>query len=350
MIEIDGAYGEGGGQIIRSSLTLSMCTGLPFRITNIRKGREKGGLRPQHLQAVKSSAEISGAAVKGDELGSDQLEFVPKSIKHGEYRWDIGTAGSTSLVLQTLLYPLHLAGVTSRIDITGGTHVRWSPPYHYLQWIWLPLIRELGYQASIKMLKAGYYPQGGGRVQLTVEPSRTSLQPMDLTERGVLESVKGVSVVSNLPSHIAERQRDQAISELEDLPCPVEVGIQRPDSPGKGTAVILQAIFASSVGCYFSLGALGKPAERVAEEAARGLRGFIQGKGALDKYMADQILLPLGLIHGESRYTTEEITNHLLTNRYIIQQFVEVSIEIEGKEGEPGMVRVQGRAAEKWWQ
>jgi len=207
-IEIDGSIGEGGGQVLRSSLALSLVTGQALHIKNIRSRRPKPGLMPQHLKAVQAAAAIGMARTEGSHLGSQSLVFEPRGIRSGRFDFDIGTAGSTSLVLQTILLPLSVAKEPSSVTVRGGTHVPWSPCFHYLDLHWLRYMRAIGFNVQLAMELAGFYPQGAGIVHAVVQPT-TQILPLRLTERGTLKRIHGISAVSNLDVSIAERQRNQ---------------------------------------------------------------------------------------------------------------------------------------------
>jgi RNA 3'-terminal phosphate cyclase (ATP) len=339
---VDGSFGEGGGQILRTSLSLSAITGRPFTIGNIRLNRKPPGLRPQHLLSVTSAGEVCGARVSGADVGAREISFEPGALRSGAYRFDVGTAGATALVLQTLFFPLALGGGESEVGITGGTHVPMSPCYHYLAMQWLPALRRIGFDAEVEMSKAGFFPQGGGRIRARISP-RDSLRPLRLTERGRLKQITGISAIANLPLHIAERQRDRAVSRLraKDLDPAIQI-IQMP-SPGKGTMLLLFAEFEHATSCHFSLGAIGKRAERVADEACDEFLEFLSIEAAVERHLADQLLVPLALLQGESMYTTDKITPHLLTNAEIVKMFLAVEIVIEGEPGRPGKVAVRSR-------
>ncbi|NOZ23955.1 MAG: RNA 3'-terminal phosphate cyclase [Planctomycetes bacterium] len=341
-IHIDGSFGEGGGQILRTSLALSCITGRPFEITNIRANRSKPGLRPQHLQCVHAAAQITHADVMGAKVGSSRVSLAPGPIRAGDYRFDIGTAGSTSLVLHTIIFPLALADGPSSVTITGGTHVPFAPCFHYLEQQWAPALGTLGFHLSLCMKSAGYYPAGGGRISAGITPAE-GLSPLTLTDRGGLVKVRILSVVSNLPGPIAQRQAVQAEKKLVKQKRPVEVEIADLPSPGKGTMLFLQARFERSEACFFGLGAIGKRAERVADEACAQLLSFLRTEGAVDRFLADQLLVPLSLASGESRFTTERITQHLLTNAEVIRMFLPSEVHIEGELNQPGTVTVRGR-------
>ncbi|MEA1977133.1 MAG: RNA 3'-terminal phosphate cyclase [Chloroflexota bacterium] len=343
MIEIDGAQGEGGGQILRSALTLALMTDRHFRILNIRARRSKPGLRPQHLASVNAAASVGQAQVEGAHLGSREIEFHPSSIHPGSYRFEIPTAGSTSLVLQTVLLPLSAADSPSEIVIMGGTHVPWSPSFHYLEANWLRAMRLQGFRADLTLEKAGFYPQGGGRIGATIQPLKKRVAPLRRLQRGDLQRIRGLSFVSNLPESIAQRQRKRAVKRLADLDCPVEIEVQTLPSPGKGSLILLHAEFETGQACYFGLGARGKPAERVADEAVDALDTFLGGEGVVDEYLADQLLLPLAFADGDSEFRTSKITQHLLTNAEVIRAFGAAEIDVRGELDLPGVVEIRPR-------
>ena len=340
MLEIDGAMGEGGGQVLRSSLSLSILTGKPVHITNIRAARQKPGLQPQHLQAVLAAAAICGAEVRGAAINSQQLFFEPGAVHAGRYRFDIGTAGAATLVLQTVFLPLARAGGTSNVIIRGGTHVPFSPAYHYLERQWLPVLQERGYWMRLVCNQAGFYPAGGGEIQASIRPAET-IEPLRRMERGKLLRIRGISAVANLDEAIAKRQKLQALRRLEPVCANSKIEIVQLPSAGKGTLLLVQAEFEQAAGCYFGLGALGKRAEAVADEAVDGLLGFLAGPGTVDEHLADQLLLPLALANGESQFRTAKVTRHLLTNAEVLQIFLPARVRVNGSEGEPGIVTVK---------
>jgi len=338
VIEIDGSIGEGGGQVLRSALALSILTGQAMHIINIRARRSKPGLMAQHLKAVDAAAAISKASVQGASMNSTELVFEPSEIRSGRYKFDIKTAGATTLVLQTIFIPLSQASSASSVIITGGTHVPWSPSYHYLELNWLPLLVEMGFDAQISLDQAGFYPQGGGRISAVIRPAG-EIKPLNLTRRGPLLHLQGISVVANLPLSIAERQKHQALKRLEKLRPHIKT-MQMP-SRFKGTILLLFAEFERGRACFFGLGKLGKPAERVADEAVDDLEAFLATDGTVDPYLADQLLLPLSLANGPSVLHTSRVSEHLLTNAAILRAFLPVEIDIQAASGEPGLVRVQ---------
>jgi RNA 3'-terminal phosphate cyclase (ATP) len=345
-IEVDGAMGEGRGQVLRSALSLSLLTGQSFRVSRIRANRDRAGLRPQHLAAVRAAARVSGAMVRGDRVGSEEIEFAPGSVRPGDYFFDIGTAGATSLVLQTLLLPLALAPKASSVIIRGGTHVPWSPCFHYLDWQWRPLLARIGVPFNLTMTMAGFYPQGGGELQAQI-PGGACLKPLKLTERGPLRSIRGLSAVANLPREIAERQRRQALLRLQNLLPDIEpeVVVEELPTASQGTVLLLLAECASGLACCFALGARGKRAERVADEAVDALAAFLRTDGTVEPWLADQLLLPLALADGPSELRTSEVTAPLLTNAEVTRLFLAVEIDVDGPLGGPATVQVRPGSA-----
>ena len=340
MIKIDGSQGEGGGQLVRSALTLSLLTGDRVQIDNIRANRPNPGLSHQHLAAVKAAQTIGKGEVNGGKLGSTKLEFHPRTIKPGRYRFNIGTAGATTLVLQTVFLPLSVAKATSSIKITGGTHVPWSPSYDYMEMQWLPYMNKLGFEAHISLDLAGFYPKGGGQIQGRIKPIE-SIYPLEILDRGPLKQIRGISAVANLDRRIAERQRNQVIRRLGDKYKLNDIRVRQLPSNFKGTIMLLLGEFEFSQCCYFSLGKPGKPAERVADEAINALESFMATNGVIDEYLADQLLLPLAFASGRSRFRSAKLTNHLITNADLIKKFINVEIDIDGVIGQPGLVTVQ---------
>ncbi len=341
---IDGSFGEGGGQILRTSLALSCLLGKPVEIRNIRKSRRNPGLRPQHLTAVMAAASIANAVVQGANLSSTSLQFQPDGIRGGTYHFDVAkkkaSAGSVSLLLQTILLPLCFAGRTSLVTVKGGTPVPWSPSFHYLTSIVNPLLFRLGVIAEYAITSWGWYPVGNGHVSARITPVR-ALQPFTLIDRGNLLSVTGISAISNLPDHIATRQRDRALAVLSRQGIEASIETLSVPSTGKGSFLFLTAEFENlSVG-FDSLGAAGKRAEEVADEACTGLLSYLHAKGALDPHLADQIVPWLAFCHGSSEFTTSRVTRHLLTNIWVIQQFMDVEVRVEGNEGEAGRILIR---------
>jgi RNA 3'-terminal phosphate cyclase (ATP) len=343
MIDIDASFGEGGGQILRSALALSVITGKAMRLSHIRASRPQPGLKPQHLKAIEAMAQISDAHVEGATPGSQSLSFEPMGLTSGKYAFDIGTAGSVSLLLQTVYLPLSFANGPSRLTLIGGTHVPWSPCYHYLQWQWLPFLAEAGYHLECTLERAGFYPRGGGLLEVNIVPSRLFL-PLRVTERGRLLRIRGLSGVGRLDRSIAERQRKQADERLRELGVPLEIEVTEVPSASPGTFIVLQAEFEGGRCCAFALGARHKRAEKVADEAADELRADIHAGGAIDAWLADQLLLPLAFVAEKSELSVCRISRHLRTNAELLGHFLPVHVEIEGEPDQPGVVRLHGIA------
>ncbi len=341
MVEIDGSYGEGGGQVLRSALSLSLLTGRAVRLINIRAGRNKPGLMPQHLKAVQAASAVGRARVEGAAAGSTSLIFEPQGLHPGEFRLDIGTAGSTSLVLQTILLPLCLAGEPSRCVITGGTHVPWSPCYHYLERHWVPYMRQAGLRIELDLERTGFYPRGGGKVSARLTPA-DALTSLSLAKRGAIRKASLLSFVTQLDQRIAERQLNQARRRLAGRFDSIEAESAVLPGPGKGSLLLLVAEFEHSRCCYYTLGERGKSAERVADETVDAMERFLGSGGAIDEHLADQLMLPLALAEGTSELRTARITGHLLTNAWVIGRFLPVQIAVEGESGRAGSVRITG--------
>ena len=344
MIKIDGSFGEGGGQILRTALALSAIEKKPFEMFNIRAGRKKPGLAAQHLQCVEALAQICDAEVSGARVGSLSLRFYPGEIKNGNYCFEIGTAGSVSLVLQTIFLPLSLIEGSSSVIIRGGTHVPFSPCFHYLKDQWLFYLKKIGFDARLEMVRAGFYPKGSGEINIFIRHVE-KVYPLVLIERGRLLKVRGVSAVGNLDLHIAERQKKQAMKRMSTINTSPEIEIINMPSFARGTMLLIICEYENSQCCYFSLGAIGKRAEKVADEVCDGLDYFLETKGVIDEHLSDQIILPLSLTTDTSRFTTPKITPHLLTNAEVINLFSNMRIQIKGKPGGEGEVLI-GREPE----
>ena len=347
MIVINGSYGEGGGQVLRTSLTLSALLGEPLRIENIRAKRRKPGLQAQHLTGVRAMAQICDAELEGADLGSLTLAFRPlSSPRAGEYSFDVaearkgGSAGASSLVFQTLLLPLAFAPGQSRLTIRGGTHVAWSPPFHYLTHVYLPALACTGLEARAEIERWGWYPIGGGEMTASIRGRTESyLSGLDLVERGELKRLWGISATSNLPPHIGQRQKKRAEGYLQKRGFDPRIEIVEAPSPGQGTIVFLVAEYEHAVAGFSSPGRRGKPAEKVAEEACREFIEYHQSGACLDEHLADQLILPMALASGPSAFTTCKITQHLLTNVWVVEQFLDVRFDIKGEEGQRGRVQ-----------
>ena len=341
ILRVDGAQGEGGGQLLRTALALSAVRGVPVEVHSIRARRKKPGLQAQHLTAVAALVQICRAQVEGASLGSQRVLFSPGAVQPGEYRFDVGTAGSTALVLQAILLPLALAPGPSRVTITGGTHVPWSPPADYLQHVVLPVLAGMGVTARLRVDRWGFYPQGGGRVVVEVEGG-ADLQAVSLLFRGGSTDLCGVSAVANLPRKIAERQRDRVLQRLQGEGRTAEIELIETDAPGAGSFLSLVAETAGIPAGFSALGERGKPAQRVADEAVDALFDFLKAEAACDPHLADQLILPMALAPGTSRLTTSRVTRHLLSTVQLAQQLLGCPVQVGGEEGSPGQVTIEG--------
>jgi len=324
-IIIDGSLGEGGGQVLRTSISLSAITGTPVRIENIRAGRRKPGLMRQHLTSIKAAAEICGAKTEGLELRSNEISFVPGKIKGGEYRFDIGSAGGTVLVAQTIIPILSHAKTASTATIIGGTHNMWAPTFDYLDRAFLPLYNKMGGRVSAELMKHGFYPAGGGEISVTVEPTQNK-HALDLQKRGDKIGANIVAVLANLKRDIANREI-KAITHRMDID-KNKSEILHVDGPGPGNAVTVFMDYENVTEVFIGLGQHGVRAEAIANAVVSEARDYFTSDAAVGPHLADQLLLPMALLKGGS-FTTSEITEHTRTNIDIIKRFVDVDIKTE---------------------
>ncbi len=328
MIEIDGSYGEAGGQILRTSVALSAITGKPVKITNIRAKRCNPGLQAQHLKGIEAAAMLCDARLNNAKIGSTSIEFIPKEIKGGNFSIDIGTAGSIPLVLQTLVVPSIHAEEEVVLEITGGTDVSWSPTIDYFVRIFCHFLKNMGVEIDVEVLKRGFYPKGGGKVRVTIKPCK-EIKPLNLLKRGKLEKIDGASIASESLSErrVAERHFEGAkkIMKIENEK------IEYTPSMSPGSSINLRAKYENCILGASSIGEKNKSAEKVGEEAARSLKKQIDSNACLDEHMADQ-MLPYMALAGSSKVSVAEITNHCKTNIWVIGKFLPVRFEINEKE------------------
>lgn len=325
MIHLDGSFGEGGGQILRTALSLSLATGTPFQIENIRASRKNAGLLRQHLTAVLAAAEIGAAEVDGAVLGSAALTFAPRTIRGGEYRFAIGTAGSATLVFQTILPALLRAETRSRVTIEGGTHNFAAPPFDFLDRTFLPLIRQMGANVSLKLERYGFYPAGGGSFTAEIEPC-PSLKPLEVGIRGDIRAKRATAIVANLPGKIAVRELEM-IRSMMDLTQEGAI-ISTKNSPGPGNVVLIEIESDAVTEIFCAFGKLGVSAESVAQEAVRDARAYLVSRAAAGEHLTDQLLLPMALA-GAGSFTAMKLSRHAKTNQEVIEKFLPVRFTVE---------------------
>ncbi|MCC6020889.1 MAG: RNA 3'-terminal phosphate cyclase [Thermoproteaceae archaeon] len=342
VVRIDGSYGEGGGQILRTSIALSALLGEPVEIVNIRARRPNPGLQPQHLAGVMAAAALADAELEGAARGSTRLLFRPRAIKCGSFDVSIGTAGSISLVIQTLTPIMLFAPCATTVTITGGTDVAWSPPIDYMRYVFARTLSRFGARVEIEVVRRGHYPRGGGKVILRAEPVGR-LAAVNSPDFGRLVEVGGVSHAVNLPRHVAERQARSAREVLARAGYDADISVEvRSDGLGPGSGIVLWA--ASDTGCVVggdSLGSRGKPAEVVGREAAERLLAVMRAGASLDPHMADMAVVYMALAEGESVLSTSEVTMHLQTNIYVVERFLPVKFELGRADGKY-IMRVRG--------
>ncbi len=350
-VQIDGSEGEGGGQILRTAVSLSAITGKPLEIVKVRAGRSKPGLGAQHLTSVKAAAEICGAQLTGAELESQFLRFAPTlPVKPGDYRFDVaearegGSAGAASLVLQTVALPLAFAvgeGPVS-VSVSGGTHVPMSPSADFLEYVYFPALLEMGMKTRFSTQRAGFFPKGGGEISLSLlsAPSDGILR----TQRGKLKRFRAVVTTAALPEHVAERGLAQLKKDLSDFGVPLVSNLFSPRSPGAGAAVLLTAECEHTAAGWSSLGERGKPMERVAQEAARSFKKWFETGLGTEEHLADQLVLPSALVFfrtgAPSAWTTSRVSEHLRTVVKVVEKFLPISIQLTENEDGSGGVKI----------
>jgi RNA 3'-terminal phosphate cyclase (ATP) len=335
---LDGQHGEGGGQILRTALTLSLVTGRAFRISGLRAKKSPAGLRPQHLACVRGAEAISGGRSAGGEVGSTELEFTPGTVKEGRYLIDVGPAGSATLVFQCLYYPLALAG-GGELTLRGATHAPHSPSYHYLVRVWLPAIRAYGLRVEPHLRHAGFPPEGNGEFRAAIPPPTEPPTLVDLPSRGTLQDMEVMSFVGGVPFELAGRQGQAAAHALREhgIYCTSE-NLPLPTTRSGGSAVFILGQFENTFAGFTALGDRGADPEGVGQAAAAQVAAFMQSAGALEENLADQLLVPAGLLAagklgeaspGTTRFTTSAVTPHLSTNAWVIEQFLPVTARVD---------------------
>ncbi len=333
LIQIDGT--QGGGQMLRTALSLAMITGQPFRMTGIRGGRQKPGLMRQHLTCVKAAAEISGGTADGAEIGSTEIVFRAGEVRGGSYQFAIGTAGSTGLLYQTLLPALLLAEEPSTLRLEGGTHNPMAPPFEFLDHVFLPAIRRMGAEAALRLLETGFAPAGGGIIESTIRPC-AGFQPLDLHERGEVESVSARVIIRNLPDTIAEKMLETI---LDTLPCDETAIERREPGPGRGVACHVLARCGQAVEMASALGEFGVTSEKVGFRAAKSMRNYLGSGLPVWMHLADQLLLPMALA-GSGSFSTTNPDKHVPTNISVIEKFLPVKFRIDQEDRGRRVIRV----------
>lgn len=341
-IEIDGSYGEGGGQILRTTLALSALTGKPVRIHNIRARRPRPGLQPQHLACVQALQRITNARVKGAALDSQELEFVPGEVRGGAYTINIGTAGSITLLLQCLIPPLSFAPEPSTLRIIGGTDVEHAPTYDYFAHVFVPWVRRMGVRVSTRLKRRGYYPKGGGEIIVEIQPA-DGIQPIRLVDFVEDFSIKGVSHAGALPEHVAQRQAEAAMKRLRGAGYDAEIEVvtySRSEvlCPGSGITLWTEEM---PIGAS-SLGSKGVLAEVVGKRAANYLIHQLDARRPVDHHMADQLVPYMALASGTSEIRATEGTMHLVTNLWVVEQILGVKADVKREEGRSIVLKIEG--------
>jgi RNA 3'-terminal phosphate cyclase (ATP) len=319
MIIIDGSEGEGGGQIVRNACALSLVTGQPFRITNVRGGREKPGLMRQHVTAIEAACTIGGGECEGVAVGSREMLFRPGKVAAGDYHVAVGTAGSTGLVLQTILMPLLLAEGPSRLVLEGGTHNMLAPPFEFIDRVFLPIVNRMGPRVSARLVRHGFYPRGGGRMEVEIIPA--PLVPIDCVERGAMLSCAATALFAGLPFDVADREIRMA-KKLLDWPERAFSVRELPEEHGPGNILLLEAAYEHVTEIVSGFGKLGVPAEQIAKRAAGRMKGYLDSTAFAGPYLADQLLLPFA-IAGGGVFTTVKPSEHAKTAADIIERFLD---------------------------
>lgn len=336
MLKIDGSEGEGGGQVLRTSLALSMVTGKPVRIDNIRARRAKPGLMRQHLTAVLAAAKVSQGRVEGAEVGSTSLTFTPGTVQPGEHRFAVGTAGSVTLVLQTVLPALLTASGPSTLTLEGGTHNPLAPPFDFLDRVFLPLVGRMGPRVEARLERPGFYPAGGGRFEVAIEPV-PALAGFELLERGEIRGRRGAVLLARLPRGIAEREVRQLVDQTGWDPSCFE--IRQVDSLGPGNAVLVELESEAVTEIFTGFGEIGVRAETVADKAIEEMRRYLVAGVPVGEHLADQLLLLLALA-GSGAFRTVPLSRHATTQMELIPRFLNVRIGVEREERDRYLVEV----------
>lgn len=325
MITIDGSFGEGGGQILRTSVSLSLVTGKPVHITNIRARRKKPGLLQQHLTAVKAAVSISRANCRGAEPGSREIVFNPGKINPGEYRFSVGTAGSATLVLQTILPALIIGNGESSVTLEGGTHNPFAPPFDFLENVFIKIINTMGPEVKTSIGQYGFYPAGGGRLNVRIKPGQ-KLKQVNLMKRGNVKKIQVRAISSRLPMRIAKREVEIILKRLGLKKESGRAGDVQ--SPGPGNACMIRIECEHITELFTAFGRKGVPLEKVAGDVLNEAERYLQNDVPVGCYLADQLLVPF-VLAGGGRYRTLTPSSHMKTNCEVIKQFLEAEISLE---------------------
>lgn len=337
MITIDGSEGEGGGQVLRNACALSLVTGEPFVIENVRGGREKPGLMRQHMTAIEAACAIGGAECEGLAIGSTRIAFRPGRVRAGDYTFSVGTAGSTGLVLQTILLPLALADRPSRLVLEGGTHNMMAPPFEFIARSFLPIIERMGPRVSARLVRHGFYPRGGGRIEVEIEPAL--LRRIDCLDRGAPLGHGGVALFASIPGEIAARLAKAARKDLSGWGEDAIVIRELPAEQGPGIALVLEAAFEHVTEVMTGFGKLGLPAERLGHTTARRMAGYLASRAFAGPYLQDQLLLPFALAGGGS-FTSVKLSDHTRTAAQVIERFTGRRVRLESAAGSEQRVEI----------
>jgi RNA 3'-terminal phosphate cyclase (ATP) len=356
LVAIDGSQGEGGGQILRTSLGLSLVTGRPVRIERIRAARSNPGLQRQHLAAVRAAIEVGAARADGAHLGSSTLTFAPEPVRSGAYLFDVGSAGSATLVLQTVLPALALADGPSRVEITGGTHNAWAPPFEFLERVFLPLLNRMGPQVDVRLERHGFYPAGQGRLLAEIRPA-PAWEGFDLLDRGAFVRGSVRALVSRLPEHVGRREVETALQRLARNKARRKAWrgtVEEVDAAGSGNAVLVEVVHEHAVEVFAGFGKRGVPAEKVALDAADEAAAYLASEVPIGPHLADQLLLPLGISAWQARdgtrrrggsFLTGPPSGHTTTHVELLRRLLDLEIGVEERDPSgSATIRVAPRA------
>lgn len=336
-IKLDGTYGEGGGQILRSALTLSMITQKPFEIENIRGKRAKPGLLRQHLTAVKASQEICSASVKGANLGSGNLHFTPGRIRSGSYRFSVGSAGSSMLVLQTILPALIFGKEKSEIVLEGGTHNPFAPTFHFLRDVYIPAIKKIGIDIDINLEKYGFYPAGGGRAKVLINPVK-KVKKLNLLKRGAIRELTSISILSNLPEKIGIREVNKADQLLQSI-AKINKKVETVNSPGPGNVFLTKVVCDNITETFTTFGEKRLKSEIVARRCVNDTIDYLISDAAVGEHLADQLIIPMAINEGGC-FSTNVVSSHTRTNINTVSKFLNVKIDCSKQKDDYWLINI----------